>query len=96
MVAFVVSLNVLAFVLPTAGFVHFLYRAQREVDEVKRKFRERGTTHATYDDVDVFAKASLDEPMRKRHELLVETVFVGLGMLAGMIASIWSLYLPAS
>lgn len=96
MVSWIVVLYVAAALLPIAGFGRLLYRTQRRVREADRKVSERGYTHLSFDDLDEQWGGDVREPLwAERRALIWDISFVGAGLIAGAVASIWSLFLPA-
>lgn len=89
----IVALYVAAAVLPLLGFGRLLQRAQSSLKRANEAVRARGSRAAKFDD---FNKAHSDitaMPREIRDGVFWDIVFVGLGLIAGAVASIWSLFI---
>lgn len=90
----VVVLYILSAVLPIAGFARLLWRVQRRIGELYRVVAERGHSASTWDDFDAHHGRDIREPYREeRRNLAWDLALVGAGLVAGAVASIWSLRL---
>jgi hypothetical protein len=92
----IVVLYVLAAALPIVGFGRLLFRAQRGLNEVRRMVVEErgGSVAPQLRDLDRMIGEDITAPARKlRTDVLWDTSLVGVGLVAGAVASIWSLYL---
>lgn len=88
-----VTLYAAAAVLPILGFGRLLYRTQKRIQDLDRKVEERGYSHVSYDDVDNLLSGDVREPLwGERRALVWDILFVGTGLVAGAIASIWSVF----
>lgn len=85
-------LFIAAAVLPIVGFGRLLYRAQRTLDLVERRARERGFAGPNRGEM---ASEHPLQPARvreTRNDVIWDIVFVGTGLICGAIASIVALY----
>ncbi len=84
----------LSAVLPIAGFGRLLLRSHRVVRELERMVAERGASHYTIGDLNRDMPDDVREPARaERRDLVWDICLVGVGLVAGAAASIWSLLL---
>jgi hypothetical protein len=94
MVPLIVGLLVASVALPVLGFARLLYRAQRDLNEARRQATLSGEPGYPWDDVDAMFADRVARPKATRDALIWDIVFVGLGLLAGAVAS--ALTLPPS
>ncbi|MFE7406277.1 hypothetical protein [Isoptericola sp. NPDC057559] len=89
--ATVTVLYVLAAVLPIIGFGRLLWRVQRKLSELDaRAERQGGTPRLTWNDMG----EDMRVPYRQeRRDLVWDIALVGVGLIAGAVASVWSLHL---
>lgn len=92
-IALIVLLYVAAAVLPLIGFGRVLVRLNGEIQERRRRIAERGHDELTYDDVDREVGKLMTATLAARRDVIADIVFVGLGLVAGAAASIWSLFI---
>ncbi|MDR7383520.1 hypothetical protein [Promicromonospora iranensis] len=86
----IIVLIVAAAVLPIIGFGRLLWRIQSRLNEAKRTIERRGHSSTAYEDM----LYDIREPLHaERRSLLWDIGFVGTGLVAGAVASIWSLFL---
>ena len=95
MIPFLTCLYIAAAVLPIIGFGRLLWRIQVRVRRFDRMIEERGYSHTSYDDVQSFFTGDVRKHVwSERRDLFWDTALIGTGLVAGAVASIWSLYLP--
>lgn len=95
MLPLIIVLYILAAVLPLAGFGRLLYRTQQLVKEANQKVKARGHMSSTIADFnEAWGGDSRKGVWDDRTALYWDIGFVGLGLIAGAVASIWSLFLP--
>lgn len=94
MIPFLTFLYVAAAVLPIAGFARLLFRTQVRVRAADRKVKARGYAYSDFDDFDAHWAGDVRGPLwEERNALVWDTCLVGVGLVAGAVASVWSLHL---
>jgi hypothetical protein len=89
-IALLVTLNVLAAVLPAWGLIRLLVRARGHLREIDVAIDERGYSYLSFDDVTAMAKRDVREkPRGEVRELWLDLGLVGGGLILGAVANIW-------
>ena len=89
MIALLVTLNVLAAVLPARGLIRLLVRARGHLREIDVAVDERGYSYLSFDDVTGMAKRDVRErPRGEVRELWLDLGLVGGGLILGAVANI--------
>lgn len=87
--SFLVALFVVSAALPILGFSRLLWRVQRQFLATRRLVAERGHSGFAFDDLDALDVLAPVEG--ERRDLVWDLIFVGVGLIAGAVASIVSL-----
>lgn len=96
MLPVIIALYVLAGVLPIAGFARLLWRTDRRLRALDAEVAGRGTSAYTFGDFNRDHAGDVRDPLRaERRDLLWDTGLVGVGLIAGAVASICSLFAAA-
>lgn len=96
MLPVIITLYVLAAALPIAGFGRLLWRADRRLRALDAEVARRGVSDHTFADFNRDHAGDVRDPLRaERRDLLWDTALVGVGLIAGAVASICSLCVAA-
>jgi hypothetical protein len=91
---FLIVLNAVAAALPIIAFGRLLWRAQRTLNELEQTVAQRGHSTPTVADLDRMIGTDVRASARhERGEVVVDISLVGVGLIAGAAANIWSLFL---
>lgn len=88
----VITLFVLAAVLPVIGFGRLLWRSQGTLNAAMAKVQERGHDKKTLKDFNEENESVVAGPEAARNSVVWDICLVGTGLAAGAVASIWSLF----
>lgn len=90
MLLLIIALTAVAAVLPIIGFSRLLWRIHSRLRDAERTIAQRGHSSMSHEDF----MYDIREPLyAERRSLLLDIGFVGIGLVAGAVASIWSLFL---
>ena len=87
-------LFVVAAVLPVLAFARLLWRSQRALDETLALVEKRGSPVGTVADHNKVWSDITVAPRENRTAVTWDICLVGLGLVAGAVASVWSLFIP--
>ena len=87
-------LFVVAAVLPVLAFARLLWRSQRALDKTLALAEKRGSPGGLISDFNETWSDITVAPRENRTAVIWDICLVGLGLVAGAVASIWSLFIP--
>lgn len=83
-----------AALLPVVAFARLLWRSQGALAKTLLLVEERGSPVGTLGDHDKVWADITTRPRENRNAVVWDICLVGLGLMAGAAASVWSLFIP--
>jgi hypothetical protein len=87
-------LFVVAAVLPVLAFARLLWRSNRALAKTLLLVEDRGSRGGIFSDFNKEWSDITVRPREDRNAVIWDIVLVGIGLIAGAVASVWSLFIP--